>query len=125
GVQNFHHWIRQSVAENKPLDQFVRELVSARGSTYANPSANFYRATRDPVTRAEATAQVFMGTRLLCAQCHNHPFDRWSQDDYYNWADLFARVRYKVLENNKRDRLDSHEFVGEQIVYLINEGDVT
>jgi hypothetical protein len=125
GVQNFHHWIRQSVAENKPLDQFVRELIAARGSTYANPPANFYRASRDPVTRAEATAQLFMGTRLLCAQCHNHPFDRWTQDDYYNWADLFAQVKYKVLENNKRDRLDSHEFIGEQIIYLTREGNVT
>ena len=125
GVQAFHGWIVQSLRENKPVDQFVREIIAARGSTYLNPPANYYRALRDPITRAEATAQVFLGVRLQCAQCHNHPFDRWSQDDYYDWAGVFARVRYKVLENKRRDGLDSHEFVGEQIVYLANEGGVT
>jgi hypothetical protein len=124
GVQGFHHWIRQAVAENMPLDRFVRELVSARGSTYANPPANYYRALRDPVTRGEATAQVFLGVRLQCAQCHNHPFDRWTQDDYYGWADVFGRVEYKVLENKRKDTNDGHEFVGEQIVYEAREGGV-
>ncbi len=95
----------------------MRELITARGSTYANPPANYYRANRDPVTRAEATAQVFLGMRLQCAKCHNHPFDRWTQDDYYRWAGVFARVQYKVLENNRRDKNDKHEFDGEQIVY--------
>jgi hypothetical protein len=125
GVQAFHGWIAQSLRENKPLDQFVREIIAARGSTYLNPPANYYRALRDPVTRAEATAQVFLGVRLQCAQCHNHPFDRWSQDDYYDWASVFARVGYKVLENRKRDNLDSHEFVGEQVIYLTGNGAVT
>jgi hypothetical protein len=125
GVQAYYQWIRQSLAENKPLDQFVRELVSARGSTYQNPPANFYRANRDAVTRAEATAQLFLGTRLQCAKCHNHPFDHWTQTDYYDWADNFARIDYKVLENNRRDGLDKHEFVGEQIVYVARDGDVT
>jgi hypothetical protein len=124
GVQNFHHWIRQSIAGNKPLDQFVRELVSGRGSTYLNPAANYYRANRDAVTRGEATAQVFLGVRLMCAQCHNHPFDRWTQDDYYSWADVFARVDYKIIENLRRDPNDSHEFIGEQIVYEKSDGDV-
>ena len=124
GVQAFHRWIRQAVAGNLPLDRFVRELVSARGSTYANPPANFYRALRDPVTRGEATAQLFLGVRLNCAQCHNHPFDRWTQDDYYGWADVFGRVQYKVLENRRRDDNDGHEFVGEQIVYEAREGGV-
>lgn len=124
GVQAFHRWIRQSLAENKPLDQFVRELITARGSTYANPPANFYRANRDAVTRGEATAQVFLGIRLQCAQCHNHPFDRWSQDDYYGWADVFARVDYKVLENRRTDKNDNHEFIGEQIVYEKSDGEV-
>jgi Protein of unknown function (DUF1549)/Protein of unknown function (DUF1553) len=125
GVQTFHHWIRQSIAENKPLDQFARELISARGSTYENPPANFYRALRDPISRAEATAQVFLGTRLLCAKCHNHPFDRWTQADYYDWANLFARVQYKVLENQRRDSFDKHEFNGEQVVWLDRHGSVT
>jgi hypothetical protein len=124
GVQAFHRWIRQSVATNKPLDQFARELLSARGSTYANPPANYYRGNRDAVTRGEATAQLFLGIRLQCAQCHNHPFDRWTQDDYYGWADVFGRVDYKVLENRRTDENDKHEFVGEQVVYEAREGDV-
>ncbi len=125
GVQGFHGWIAAALRENQPVDQFVREIIAARGSTYLNPPANYYRALRDPVTRAEATAQVFLGVRLQCAQCHNHPFDRWSQDDYYDWAGLFSRVSYKVLENKRRDNLDSHEFIGEQVVYLADEGKVT
>jgi hypothetical protein len=124
GVQNFHAWIRTSIAEGKPLDQFVRELVAARGSTYTNPPANYYRANRDAVTRAEATAQLFLGVRLQCCKCHNHPFDRWTQDDYYRWAGLFAKVYYKILENNRRDKNDKHEFDGEQIVYLAEKGHV-
>lgn len=125
GMQDFHNWIRGSLARGKPMDQFTRELIASRGSTYANPEANFYRANRTPVIRAEAAAQVFLGTRLQCAQCHNHPFDRWTQDDYYDWAALFARVDYKILTNNRQDRNDKHEFIGEQIVYLARKGHVT
>ncbi|HEV8606057.1 MAG TPA: DUF1549 and DUF1553 domain-containing protein [Tepidisphaeraceae bacterium] len=124
GVSAFHRWIRQSIAENKPLDQFVREMIAARGSTYVNPAANFYRANREPVIRSEATAQLFLGTRLQCAQCHNHPFDRWTQDDYYSWAAVFSRIDYKILENRRRDNNDKHEFIGEQVVYESREGSV-
>jgi hypothetical protein len=102
----------------------ARELVAARGSTYQNPPANWYRANRDPISRAEGTARVFLGVRLQCAKCHNHPFDRWSQDDYYSWAAWFARVQYKVLENRRRDDNDGHEFDGEQIVYLDRTSEV-
>jgi hypothetical protein len=124
GVQNFHHWIRESFAQNKPLDQFAREILSGRGSTYANPPANYYRANREAAVRGEATAQLFLGVRLQCAQCHNHPFDRWTQDDYYDWADVFGRVDYKLIENLRRDRNDKHEFVGEQIVFEAPDGDI-
>lgn len=124
GVQAFHHWIRRSIADGKPLDEFVRELITARGSTYANPPANFYRANRDPVTRAEAAAQLFLGVRLQCAKCHNHPFDRWTQGDYYRWAGFFARVQYKIVENRRQDQNDGHEFDGEQIVWMAAEGEV-
>jgi len=124
GVQNFYHWIRQSIAENKPLDQFVRELITARGSTYSSPAANYYRPHRDPVTRARAAAQVFLGTRLQCAECHNHPSDRWTQDDYYDWAGLFARVNYKVIENKREISSDEHEWNGEQIVFVARQGSV-
>lgn len=124
GVELFHRWIRESIASNKPVDQFVREIITARGSTYQNPPANFYRAARTPTTRAETTAQVFLGTRLACAQCHNHPFDKWTMDDYYDWAGLFARVDYKVLENRYRDDLDKHAFEGEQVVFTALKGEV-
>lgn len=124
GVELFHRWIRESIASNKPVDQFVREIITARGSTYQNPPANFYRAARTPITRAETTAQVFLGTRLNCAQCHNHPFDKWTMDDYYDWAGLFARVDYKVLENRYRDGLDKHAFEGEQVVFTALNGEV-
>jgi hypothetical protein len=125
GVQIFHQWIRQCLAEGKPLNEFARELIAARGSTYSNPPANFYRAIRDPQARAEAVAQVFLGIRLQCARCHNHPFDRWTQNDYHSLAAFFARVEYQILENNRRDRLDSHEFDGEQIVCTSRVGEVT
>ena len=124
GMRVFHAWIRESILKNKPLDQFARELVAARGSTYQNPPANWWRANRDPITRAENTARVFFGTQLNCAQCHNHPFERWTQDDYYNWAGLFARVDYKIVENNRRDKNDQQEFKGDQIVELKPTGSV-
>ena len=125
GVQAFHHWIRESVAANRPMDQFARAILTARGSTYANPAANFHRASRTAAVRGEAVAQVFLGTRLQCAQCHNHPFDRWTQDDYYDWAAVFAKLDYKVLENKPLDRLDKNEFRGEQIVFLNHDKKVT
>jgi hypothetical protein len=124
GVALFHGWLRQSIAEGKPLNELARDLLAARGSTYVNPAANYYRALRDPQIRAEATAQVFLGIRLQCARCHNHPFDRWTQNDYHSLAAFFARVDYRILENNRRDNLDKHEFVGEQIVYQDRTGEV-
>lgn len=124
GVQTFYNWMRRSFDEGKPLDRLVRELLTARGSTYKNPAASYFRAARDPITRAESAAQVFLGLRLQCAKCHGHPFDRWSQDDYYGWAGLFARIDYKVLENRRRDTNDKHEFAGEQVVYTSPKGEV-
>jgi hypothetical protein len=124
GVQVFQHWVRESIAAGKPLNEFARELIASRGSSYAEPAANFYRALRDPNSRAEAVAQVFLGIRMQCAKCHNHPFEQWTQTDYHSLAAFFARVQYRVLENNRKDRLDKHEFDGEQIVYFDREGDV-
>lgn len=125
GVDAFYHWIHKSFAERKPLNQFAREIIEARGSTYEVPPANYYRALRKPAIRAESTAQVFLGIRLQCAKCHNHPFDRWTQDDYYGWSNFFARVDYKIVENKRRDKNDKNEFIGEQIVLIKDEGDVT
>src|SRR5262249_3361234 len=123
GVQVFHHWIRQCIAEGKPLNEFAHELIAARGSAYSQPAANFYRALRDPQTRAEAAAQVFLGVRIQCAKCHNHPFDRWTQDDYYSLAACFARIRYQLIDNRRNDRLDTHEFIGEQVAWQDREGE--
>jgi hypothetical protein len=123
GVQVFHEWLRQSIVDGKPLNEFARELIAARGSTYAQPPANFYRALRDPQARAEAVGQVFLGVRLQCARCHNHPFDRWTQDDYHSLAAFFARVQYRIVENNRRDKFDKHEFDGEQVVWLDRDSD--
>ena len=81
--------------KNTPFDEVVRELLTASGSTFANPPANYYRIARDPQNLAETTAQLFFGIRMQCAKCHNHPFERWTQDDYYSMAAFFARVQQK------------------------------
>ena len=124
GVDAFYAWIRDSLAAGKPIDRFVRELVSARGSTYENPPANFYRANRDPTTRGESVARLFLGVRLQCARCHTHPYDRWTQDDYYSWAAVFGRIDYQIIANNRKDKLDKNEFNGEQLVLIKDEGEV-
>ena len=121
GVENFHGWLRDSFATNKPLDQMIREIVAGRGSTYEVPPANFYRALRTPFERSEAVGQLFLGVRLQCSKCHNHPFDRWTQDDYYSWGSVFSTIDYKIIENRRRDDNDKHEFDGEQIVFLSQE----
>jgi len=124
GVAVFHRWIAAQLAADRPLNLFARDILAARGSTYAHPPANFWRAVRDPLLRAESAAQVFLGVRVACARCHNHPFDRWTMDDYYGFAAFFSRIEYRVLENKRRDDLDKHEFVGEQIVLAKRDGEM-
>ncbi len=124
GAQVFHAWLRNAFAEDRPLDELVRQLIASRGSTYADPPSNFYRALRDPFARSEAVGQLFLGVRLQCAKCHNHPFDRWTQNDYYSWGNVFAQVDYKILDNNRRDSNDKHEFDGEQLVIINDNGSV-
>ncbi len=118
GVELFHGWLRESFAQDKPLDQLAREIVTARGSTYENAPANYWRALREPTARSEAVAQVFLGTRVGCAKCHNHPFERWTQDDYYRFAALFDRLDYDIKQNDRTDKFDKHQFIGEQLVVL-------
>src|SRR5262249_47875333 len=72
--------LRKRIARNAPFDQVVRELLTAEGSTSAHPAANYYRVSADPTNLAESTAQLFFGVRMQCAKCHNHPFERWTQD---------------------------------------------
>lgn len=124
GVDLFHTWIRQSIATSKPLDQFVRELVAGVGSTFQNPAANYYRANRDASTRAETTARLFLGVRMQCAKCHNHPFDQWTQDDYHEWSSIFSQIDYEIGENQRKDKLDRNEFVGEQSVLVSKKEEV-
>ncbi|MFN8707137.1 MAG: DUF1549 domain-containing protein [Planctomyces sp.] len=125
GLRVYHQWIRSCVASDMPLNQMAAELISARGSTYKAAPSNFYRALRTPEERSETCAQLMLGIRLACAKCHNHPFDQWTQDDYYNWTNFFGRIDYDIIENKRRDTNDKHEFVGEQIVKILPEGEVT
>jgi hypothetical protein len=95
GTHVFQRWLRDRIVANTGFDALVREILTASGSTFANPAANYYRVARDPQNLAETTAQLFFGIRMQCAKCHNHPFERWTQDDYYSMAAFFARVRHK------------------------------
>ena len=95
GSYGFQLWLRDKLLADEPLDAVVRELLTASGDTYANPPANFYRAAKDPLALAESTAQLFLGVRMQCAKCHNHPSEKWTQDDYYGLAAVFARVGRK------------------------------
>ena len=95
GVHKYHRWVQRAIEQNMPYDQFARELLTASGSTLANPPANFYRTTADANDAVETISQVFLGSRLQCAKCHNHPFERWTQDNYYGMAAVFNRVQKK------------------------------
>jgi hypothetical protein len=95
GTHIFNRWIRSALETGLPLNQFVKTLLISDGSTYGNPAANYYRISRDPESSVETTAQLFLGVRIQCAKCHNHPFERWTQDDYYGFAAFFSRVKQK------------------------------
>jgi Protein of unknown function (DUF1553)/Protein of unknown function (DUF1549) len=95
-VRSFYNWIRASVQRNKPWDKMVRELLTSTGSSRDNGALNFYQIHKDPIRLTENTTVAFMGLRLTCARCHNHPLEKWTQVDYYKMANLFARVRQKA-----------------------------
>lgn len=95
----YSSWLTDKISDNVPLDQMVRELLMASGGTFTSPATNYYQVERDTLKTAENTAQVFMGLRIQCAQCHNHPFDRWTMDDYYSFAAFFAQVGRKQGED--------------------------
>jgi hypothetical protein len=92
GVYAFREWIHDSIAANKPFDKMARELLTARGSSYDEPAANYFRVTRDAKPTMEKTTQVFLGVRMVCAQCHDHPFERWTQNQYFQMAAFFSTV---------------------------------
>lgn len=91
----YFSWLEERIAGNVPLDQIVRDLLTAQGGVFESPAVNFFQAERNGLKVAENVAQVFLGMRLQCAQCHNHPFDRWTQDDYYGWAAFFSQIGRK------------------------------
>jgi hypothetical protein len=98
-------WIRTNIAENRPYDEWVRELLTAKGSSHIVGPANYFRSSASPQDLTETTAQLFLGQRLQCAKCHHHPFEKWSQKDYYQFAAFFARVGVKGGPNIENDQL--------------------
>jgi hypothetical protein len=101
----FHEWIRESLLDNAPYDQFVRAIVSATGEPGKNPPAAWYREVKDASAQVEDTAQLFLGLRIQCARCHHHPFEKWSQQDYYGVAAFFSQVGRKKGDRNDSDRI--------------------
>lgn len=97
GTYAFYQWIRNSLDENKSYDQFVTEVLTASGSAAENPATIWYREVSDANQQVEDVAQLFMGLRIQCARCHHHPFEKWSQNDYYGLAAFFSRVGKKDL----------------------------
>jgi hypothetical protein len=117
GVRAFHVWLREQVAVNRPWDELVREVLTAKGTTTANPAVGYFVVTvgeHDPPDSSEvvaSVAQAFLGTRIGCAQCHNHPLERYTQDDYYHFAAYFSRFR-----------LDRKDPVEKPTTLLVNVG---
>jgi hypothetical protein len=101
----FHAWVRDSLLSNKPYDQFVRELLAATGTVIANPPVAWYKRVREPKQQQEDVAQLFLGVRMQCAQCHHHPFERWSQDDYYGLTAFFSQVGRKPTSTRGEDMI--------------------
>lgn len=105
GTFAFHSWIRQSLYENRPYDQFVREIVAAAGDPSQNPPVVWYRELKDANQQVEDTAQLFLGMRIQCARCHHHPFEKWSQEDYYGFAAFFSQVGRKPSEQPSEQKI--------------------
>jgi hypothetical protein len=123
GMRAFYGWLREGFRQDKPLDQFARELLTAAGSTYDHPATAYYRRTRSPDELAETTAQLFMGVRLGCAKCHNHPYDQWKQTDFHAMAAYFARVDRETKYKPRRQRFDAKEINGDEILVVKPAGE--
>jgi hypothetical protein len=111
GIWIFRNWLRDMVRSNLPFDTFVRQLITGVGSTYDNPATSYLRVSREPDVASENTTQLFLGVRFMCCKCHDHPFERWTQNDYYGLAAYFAQVGRK---KGARD--------GEEIIYERRDG---
>ncbi|HEY8506013.1 MAG TPA: DUF1549 and DUF1553 domain-containing protein, partial [Gemmataceae bacterium] len=119
GAHAFRQWLRAHVVRNTPFDAVVTELLTAEGNTFRNPAANYFRIARAPEDLAETTAQLFLGVRMQCAKCHNHPFERWTQDDYYSLAAFFARVKQKKDPADPKARDNFAE-----VIFVRRDGEV-
>ena len=106
----FHKWIWSSLYENKPYDQFVREILTATGNADDSPPVAWYREVDQPNEQVEDVSQLFLGLRIQCARCHHHPFEKWSQDDYYGMAAFFSRVGRKNIINGNNQMRDKRIF---------------
>lgn len=95
----YSSWLTNQIAANVPIDQIVRQLIASNGGVFEQPATNFYQVERDTLKTSENVAQVFMGIRTQCAQCHNHPFDRWTMNDYYGFASFFSQIGRKTGED--------------------------
>jgi hypothetical protein len=109
----YYNWLKRKLTDNVPIDKIVLDMLSSSGSTFKTPPTNFYQIERDNLKLTENIAQVFMGTRIQCAQCHNHPFDRWTMNDYYSFAAFFSQVGVKNDEDPRA-----------RIIYDKRRGDV-
>ena len=109
----YFNWIKDRIANNVPMDQIVRDLLTAKGGTFVSPATNYYQIERDNLKITENVAQVFMGMRIQCAQCHDHPFDQWTQDDYYSFASFFSQVGRKRAADPR-----------ESVIYNRNTGEI-
>ena len=97
----YFHWLRDEIAKGTRFDEIVRQILTASGGGFESPATGFYAAETDRLKVAENVAQAFLGIRTQCAQCHNHPFDRWTMDDYYGFAAFFTKVRRKKGEDDR------------------------
>jgi hypothetical protein len=117
-VNAYYQWIRDRVAENMPWDRLVREVVTAQGSSLENGATNFFAVHQDPETMAENVSQAFMSLSINCAKCHNHPLEKWTNDQYYAFANLFSRVRAKGWGG------DSRSGKGQRTLFVESRGDL-
>jgi Protein of unknown function (DUF1553)/Protein of unknown function (DUF1549) len=114
GLQRYDTWLRDRVKAGVTIDRIARDLLAATGGSFDNPAVSYFQTETTPSLIAENVAQVFLGTRIQCAQCHNHPFDRWTLDDYYGFAAFFSRIGYKKAQD-PRELMVFNVEVGEMV----------
>jgi hypothetical protein len=109
----YYDWLQEQISANVPINEMIVNLLASRGGTFSSPATNYYENETDLLKVTENVAQVFLGMRLQCAQCHNHPFDRWKMDDYYGFAAFFSQIGRKASGNDPRERVVFNSNSGE------------